>query len=62
MGNDIKQFSATEDGCVYFYDTRLRRYRKICDVLTYEELPLSVKRQIRAAKEEAVEIIQLPTE
>jgi len=60
--SNLMQFPSTEDGCVYFYDTRLKRYRKICDVLTFDELPASVKRQIKAAKEEAVNIIQLPTE
>ena len=58
----MQQFQATEDNCVYFYDKRLRRYRKICDVMSFDELPVSVRRQIKAAKEEAAEIIQLPTE
>jgi hypothetical protein len=57
MGSAVKQFPATEDGCVYFYDVRLGRYRKICDILTFDELPASVKRQIKAA-----ETIRLPTE
>ena len=60
--NSLKQFPSTEDGCVYFYDAHLKRYRKICDVLTFDELPASVKKQIKAAKEEAADIIQLPTE
>jgi hypothetical protein len=62
MGNEIMQFSATEDKCVYFYNERFKRYQKICDVMTFNELPTSVKRQIRAAKEEAAEVLRMPTE
>ena len=62
MGNNTQQFKALEDDCVYFYDDNLKKYRKVCLVNSFNELPASVKRQIRAAKEEASEIIQLPTE
>ena len=62
MENDIKQFRAIEDGCIYFFDTKINRYRKICDIQSFEDLPISVKQQIKAAKKEAVYIIQLPIE
>jgi len=59
---DVKQFKAIEDNCVYFYDTKVSKYRKICDLDSFGDLPLSVKKQIKAAKDEAAEIIQIPTE
>lgn len=62
MGNSLHQFKAIEDDCVYFYDPKIERYRKVCDVRSFCDLPLSVKRQIRAAKEEAAEIINIPIE
>ena len=62
MGNDVKQFRSIEDDCIYFYDSQLQRYRKICDISSFDELPLSIKRQIKAAKEEAEAVSQLPTD
>jgi hypothetical protein len=63
MGNEtILQFQAAEDGCVYFYDRKRGTYRKICDVDSFNSLPVSVKRQIKAAKAEALETIALPVE
>jgi hypothetical protein len=62
MGSDTQQFKATEDDCVYFFDNKRKHYRKICDIQSFSDLPLSVKRQIKAAKKEAADIIQLPTE
>ena len=62
MSKDIQQFKATEDDCVYFYDDKIERYRKICDLSSFNDLPMSVKRQIKAAKEEAVETLKLPTD
>jgi len=55
-----QQFRAIEDNCVYFYDPKTGGYRKICDIHSFSDLPKSVQRQIKAAKEEAGEIIQLP--
>jgi cobyrinic acid a,c-diamide synthase len=57
---NIKQFMAKEDGCFYFYDEKIRMFRKICVVETVEELPDSVKEQIRAAKAAAAEIVRIP--
>ena len=62
MDKEIQQFRAVEDDCVYFYDPKIERYRKVCDVNSFSDLPMSIKRQIKAAKEEAVEIMRLPTE
>ena len=61
MGN-TQQFKAIEDDCIYFYDDNLHSYRKVCIVNSFNELPASIKHQIRAAKEEAAEILLLPTE
>jgi hypothetical protein len=60
MGTDILQFRSTEDGCVYFYDTAANRYRKICDVPSFKDLPPSVRRQIKLARAEAVNAPRLP--
>ena len=59
MGN-VKQFKSTEDDCVYYFDANINKYRKTCDIGSFNELPLSVRNQINEAKEEAVEIIRLP--
>jgi hypothetical protein len=60
MGNGITQFRSIVDGCIYFWDSKLQRFRKICDVSDPAELPPDVKRQIRALREEAGEILQIP--
>jgi hypothetical protein len=62
MGNDTKQFVATEDSCVYFYDRSHKCYRKVCDILSFRDLPVSVQRQIRAYREEALEALKMPLE
>jgi hypothetical protein len=62
MGENIKQFYCPEDGCVYFYDKQKSRYRKVCDIVYFSALPSSVKRQIIAVKQEALDLIELPTE
>ena len=62
MGKDILQFRATEDDCVYFYDPAVDRYRKICDVPSFRDLPRSVQQQIKLAKADAVNALRLPTE
>jgi hypothetical protein len=62
MGNDIKQFKAIEDDCIYFYDKKKKCFRKICDIESFKDLPLSVRRQMKAAQEEAAEIMEIPIE
>ena len=62
MGNDVKQFKAIEDDCVYFYDKKKKCFRKVCDLQSFDDLPSSVKTQIKAAKEEAAEIMGIPIE
>ena len=59
---DLKVFKSVEDDCVYFYDPRTKRYKKVCDVMEFRDLPASVKKQIKIAKEEAVELLRIPTE
>ena len=59
---DLQQFKALEDDCVYFFDPKINKYRKVCDIPSFNDLPASVKRQIKAAKEEAAMIMELPTE
>jgi hypothetical protein len=61
MGNDIKQFYSPEDGCIYFYDADRGRYRKICDVGSFADLPFVIRQQIKAVKESAEQILALPT-
>jgi hypothetical protein len=51
--NNYIQYTATEDGCVYIYNVEQSKWQKICDVLTYGELPLSVVEQVRLDKEKA---------
>jgi hypothetical protein len=60
MGENIPQFYSTEDECVYFYDRQKSRYRKVCDVASFNELPFSVKQQIKAAKQETLGVLELP--
>jgi hypothetical protein len=63
MGFDnIIQFPAEEDGCVYFYDEKKGCYRKICDIASFSELPHSIKLQIKADQEEAKDTLALPTD
>ena len=61
MGTDIKQFYNPDDDCVYFFDKKKNRFRKICDVPSFDDLPVNIKRQIKAAKEDAVETLEIPT-
>ena len=49
MGNMLNTFYDPEDGCTYFYDTKKRVYRKVCDVGAFTELPDIIKQQIEAA-------------
>ena len=62
MGEGIKQFYNPDDDCVYFFDKKKNCFRKICDIPAFNDLPISIKRQIKAAKEDAVEIIGIPCE
>ncbi|MDR2501350.1 MAG: hypothetical protein LBD37_09800 [Treponema sp.] len=61
MGNGITQFRSAADDCIYSWDKKLQRFRKICDISDPEELPQDVKRQIRAAREEAGEVLEIPS-
>ena len=60
MGNDIKQFLATEDDCVYFYDEKHGIWKKVCAIQSPADLPLSVRQQVREAQDEADKILRLP--
>jgi hypothetical protein len=60
MGNDVKQFHSSADDCVYFYDMKVERFRKICDIPSAEMLPSDVKSQIREARIEARNILDIP--
>jgi hypothetical protein len=62
MGNDITQFRSASDDCVYFYDLKAKRFRKMCDIPSFEMLPLDVKSQIREARLEAKNIMDIPEE
>jgi hypothetical protein len=62
MESDIQHFYSPDDNCVYFYDKKKGQYRKICDIPSFKDLPIGVQRQIKAAKEEALETMQLPSE
>lgn len=58
--SDTKQFHSHSDDCIYFFDEKLSRYRKICDIGSPSDLPLDVKEQIRNAQIEAEYILKLP--
>jgi hypothetical protein len=60
MGNEIRQFRSENDDCIYFYDEKMKRYRKICDIASYDDLPSDVRRQIKEAKLEAMRIMEIP--
>jgi hypothetical protein len=61
MGIDsVMQFSAEEDGCIYFYDKKRETWKKICDINTPADLPLSVKKQVRDAQNQAELVLSLP--
>jgi hypothetical protein len=53
MGDSNLQFKADEDNCIYFYDTVTGKWRKVCDIDKPDDLPLSVKRQVREIKDKA---------
>ena len=57
---DAKQFYNPDDGCIYFFDRVKGCYRKVCDIYSFNELPYNIRLQIKAAKQEAEEIISLP--
>ena len=57
---NIIQFPAEEDGCIYFYDEKQETWKKICDINSPGDLPLSVRKQIRDAQNEADIILRLP--
>ena len=57
---NIIQFMAKEDGCIYFYDENLKTWKKICDIKSLSDLPLSVREQIREAQNNAEHILRLP--
>jgi hypothetical protein len=48
---NVIQFKAEEDGCIYFYNPETGKWQTLCD---YDKaLPLSVIEQIRALKKKA---------
>ena len=57
-----EQFRAIEDDCIYYFNEIAKCYQKVCNVKSFFDLPLSVRRQIKAAKEGAAEIMKLPIE
>ena len=58
--DNIVQFPCEEDGCIYFYDEKRETWKKMCDIESPADLPLSVKKQIREAQNEADLILRLP--
>ena len=56
---NIEQFTAIEDDCVYFFDERRKTWKKVCDVQA-NELPLSVKNRVREEQNRADRILNLP--
>jgi hypothetical protein len=63
MGDGVEYFiSHYNNDDVYFYDEKKQKYRKICDVGSFGALPLDVKRQIKAAVEEATDVLKMPIE
>jgi hypothetical protein len=62
MGEGIRQYFNPGDGCIYFFDKKKGCYRKICDIVSFADLPQAVKLQIKADQEEARETLALPVE
>jgi hypothetical protein len=62
MPDEFEQMKSTEDNCSYFYDTKYGKYRKICDIACFEELPLSIKRQIREIRAKAKYALMMPVD
>ena len=65
MGSEImpaeaKKYYCPEDDCIYFFDKKINRYRKICIVESPTHLPWSIRKQIKIDKEEAAETLSLP--
>ena len=60
MKDEIVQFKSEEDNCIYFYDEKIQKYRKICDIDSPRDLPYSVRNQIKEAKEYAGKVQELP--
>jgi hypothetical protein len=47
MLDNTIQYHAEEDGGTYFWDLDKKKFRKIYDVLSYDDLPQSVRKQMR---------------
>ena len=61
MGMDnVIQFPAEEDGCIYFYDESRETWKKICDIKSPAQLPLSIREQVREAQNKADRVLRLP--
>ena len=58
----VENFYNPQDDCVYFFNEQKEIYQKLCNVGKFVNLPFNVKLQIKAAKEEAKKLINLPTE
>jgi len=56
---NVEQFPATEDDCVYFYDEKRQTWKKVCDI-SVDELPVSVKNKVREEQSRAERILNLP--
>ena len=54
------QFLDEEDGSVYFYDEKQETWKKISDIKSPADLPLSIRKQVREAKNEADFILSMP--
>jgi len=60
MVDNIIQFHAKEDGCIYFYDEKRETWKKVCNIKSPRDLPLSVRKKVREVKNEANIILRLP--
>ena len=58
--DNIMQFPAEEDNCIYFYDEKRKTWKKICDIESPTDLPPSVRKQVREAQNEADIVLRLP--
>ena len=54
------QFTCEEDGCIYLYNEKQEKWMKICTINSPQDLPLSVRKQVREAQNEADLILKLP--
>jgi hypothetical protein len=51
MPNEVIQVKADEDGCVYICELATKTWKKVCDIVKIDDLPVSVRQKLCVAQE-----------